>query len=178
MRLLKACQKLVFVFAAFMSAIAFAGDEPTKFKGLWIGMNLQDVPAILKQHLPPHFIMNEKGRLDGSYVVDVLAYTGTAVKDSGTIVATAEKKVSDIRFGPDVCDILFKTGKMTDDEIMRGMSEGYGLIRWQLERLESNLWNVARTKTGERVAFLRSRGAVLLWISKDPLASGGKSNFN
>ena len=96
----------------------------------------------------------------------------------GRFMVSAEKTVFEIYFDHWILNELFKTGKMTDEEIMRGLAEGYGLSRWQLEVIDNKDWSVARTKTGERLALLRERGGLSLKITKDPLAAGAKSNFN
>ena len=170
---------ILVLVATLLPASSFAADPPTKFKGLWLGMPFAEVPPIIKQLLPRTYELKGAKFKDGVYEVDILPVVyNSDLRGFGRFMVSAEKTVFEIYFDHWILNELFKTGKMTDEEIMRGLAEGYGLSRWQLEVIDNKDWSVARTKTGERLALLRERGGLSLKITKDPLAAGAKSNFN
>lgn len=84
---------------------AKAEPKVLKVKGLYLGMNIDEVPAILKNLLPKHEVSQVKGDRH-EYVVKIDAGLG------GAIIANKDKKVEVMSFSRAIVDDLFNSADM------------------------------------------------------------------
>lgn len=121
-----------------VAKVAKADPKVLKVKGLWLGMNIDEVPAILKKQLPKWSVSGVKDLSKGYYYIPGLisgliepgsrfiVEVGGEIEMGAHVVADKDKKVSGFMFGYAVDD-LFNSADMDAKSFAQKFVSSYNI---------------------------------------------------
>lgn len=163
----------VSVISAVLCAItAFgqSGNEPSlKVKGLYIGMDIKDVPSVLKQKLPPGVGKNVSDVLDGRRVE---IYGNVGFIEPCVVTADSQGKVTNIWFDYRVVIPLFNVDGMEISTFVETFSKAYNISMSMSD--DMNKW-IYTSPDGTKVTISTEKDLIM---QKVPSASEQIQSFD